>query len=68
MGKAIMTRAMVRLAQEYDEAYLSTSSARIPAIKIYLDFGFVPDMERDRAEEAWTEVREHLKHAALGNA
>ena len=68
IGKAIMTRAMQWLAEEYDTAYLSTSSGRIAAIKVYLDFGFLPDMEREESEEGWTEVREHLKHPALGNA
>lgn len=68
LGKAIMTKAMERLAEEYATAYLSTSSARIPAIKVYLDFGFLPDMERDHAEEAWAEVRANVRHPALGNA
>jgi GNAT superfamily N-acetyltransferase len=68
IGKAIMTRAMEWLAHEYDSAYLNTSSPRIPAIKFYLDFGFVPDMQKDRAEEGWAAVREVLRHPALGNA
>ena len=67
IGKSIMTQAMQRLAEEYPDAYLSTSSARIPAIKVYLDFGFLPDMEKENAAEGWEEVREHLKHPALGN-
>ena len=68
LGKAIMTKAMNRLAEEYSTAYLGTSSARIAAIKVYLDFGFLPDMERDRAEDAWAEVRACLTHPVLGNA
>ena len=68
IGKAIMTHAMHRLAEEYDTAYLVTSSGRIAAIKVYLDFGFLPDMERDDAEDGWADVRAQLKHAALGNA
>ena len=68
IGKAIMTRAMLWLAEAYDSAYLVTSIVRIPAIKIYLDFGFAPDMKRERAEEAWTLVREKLRHPLLGNA
>jgi ribosomal protein S18 acetylase RimI-like enzyme len=67
IGKAIMTKAMLRLKDEYRNAYLNTSSARLPAIKVYLDFGFLPDMEKDRAKEGWAEVRQHLKHPALGN-
>jgi GNAT superfamily N-acetyltransferase len=68
MGKAIMTRAMLWLAEQYDDAYLGTCTLRIPAIKVYLDFGFEPDMTRDDAEEAWGLIRGVLKHPALGNA
>ena len=68
IGKSIMTEAMNRLAKEYPDAYLNTSTSRIPAIKVYLDFGFLPDMDKDKAEEAWEEVRAHLKHPLLGNA
>lgn len=68
IGKAMMTKAMLRLREEYRDAYLNTSSARLPAIKLYLDFGFVPDMERKDAVEGWADVRKHLKHPALGDA
>jgi ribosomal protein S18 acetylase RimI-like enzyme len=67
IGKAMMTMAMKRLAKEYDTAYLRTSSTRIPAIKLYLDFGFLPDMDADGAKEACAHVRSQLAHAALGN-
>jgi len=68
IGKAMMTKAMDRLREEYGEAYLNTSSARIPAIKLYLDFGFLPDMRPGSADEGWAEVRRMLKHPGLGNA
>jgi GNAT superfamily N-acetyltransferase len=67
LGKAIMTKAMNRLAWEYPTAYLNTSTARIAAVKVYLDFGFLPDLKKDKADEGWAEMRENLRHPALGN-
>jgi GNAT superfamily N-acetyltransferase len=68
LGKAIMTKAMRRLAENHQFAYLNTATIRVPAIKVYLDFGFMPDMKMDRADEAWAAVRQQLKHPALANA
>jgi GNAT superfamily N-acetyltransferase len=67
IGKALMTQVTNRLSEEYSTAYLNTGSARIAAVKVYLDFGFLPDMEKDKAEEGWAEVRRNLRHPALGN-
>lgn len=61
IGKAMMTKAVQRLAQDYPVAYLNTSTARLPAIRLYLNYGFLPDMKKQRAEEAWAAVREALK-------
>ena len=51
----------------HERAYLNTSSVRIPAISLYLQFGFVPKMRRDRANtlRAWRQVSEWLVHPAL---
>jgi GNAT superfamily N-acetyltransferase len=67
IGKALMTQVTNRLAEEYSTAYLNTGSARVAAIKVYLDFGFLPDMKKEKAEEGWAELRDNLRHPVLGN-
>ena len=58
--KPAMTHAMNVLAQWHERAYLGTSTARVPAIKVYLDFGFLPDMALPGAEKAWRQLAERL--------
>jgi GNAT superfamily N-acetyltransferase len=68
LAKAMTTRAMQRLAQSYDRVMLGTSCARPWAIKLYLDFGFRPDMVELTAPEiidGWTAVQKILGHPIL---
>ena len=65
LAKPMMNVAMKRLKQSHARSFLRTSSGRIAAIKVYLDFGFLPDMEADNSQEAWQEVASHISHPAL---
>jgi ribosomal protein S18 acetylase RimI-like enzyme len=65
LGRAALSYAMKRLAERHERCCLFTQTARLAAIKLYLDFGFEPDVEPPGALEAWLEVRESLKHAGL---
>ena len=65
LAKGMMTFAMNRLAQWHELTYLRSQSKRTGAIKLYLDLGFLPDMDADGAAEAWCEVAKHLKHPVL---
>ena len=68
LSKSMMTVAMNRMrALGHRRGMLTTQITRIPAIKTYLDFGFVPDMTADRAKEGWTLVRRALPHPTLRN-
>ena len=61
----MMTVAMERLKQSHERCFLGTSTGRIAAIKVYLDFGFTPDLSVENSREAWTEVASVLEHPIL---
>jgi GNAT superfamily N-acetyltransferase len=65
LGKAMMTHALNAMAQWHERAFLGTQTRRLAAIKVYLDFGFVPDLRHDHAREAWREVAGQLAHPTL---
>lgn len=65
LAKPLMSVAMNRLAQSHDRCYLSTASPRLPAIHLYLNYGFQPFIHTDRCEEGWEWVRERLPHPLL---
>jgi beta-glucuronidase len=68
-GKGIMraglSYALQQMAQWHTRAVLGTSTGRVAAIKLYLDYGFLPDMSAPYAREAWTSFRKKLNHPAL---
>jgi GNAT superfamily N-acetyltransferase len=67
LGKAAMSYALNRLAQWHDRAGLGTQTRRIAAIRLYLDFGFRPDLEPPGALESWRRVKAELDHPGLAN-
>jgi len=68
LAKPMMTVAMNRLAELHDSAYLSTGIARFVAIRIYLDFGFVPEIETAGDLDRWELVRKALRHPLLDDS
>ncbi|MEZ4640272.1 MAG: GNAT family N-acetyltransferase [Caldilineaceae bacterium] len=68
LSKPMMTWAMQQLAASYPRAMLGTSTGRAWAIKVYLDFGFVPDpveMEKPEIVDAWRILQEKIRHPVL---
>lgn len=65
IGKAMLSYALQQMARWHDKAFLGTQTQRVPAIKLYLDFGFVPDLDHPGAREAWREVKAALHHPVL---
>ena len=67
LARAGLSYALSRLAEWHEHAVLGTSTARLGAIALYLEFGFVPQMDAPRSAEAWAQVRAGLQHPALEN-
>ncbi len=65
LSKPLMSVAMERLKQSHERCFLGTSTGRMAAIKVYLDFGFIPDLSYENSQEAWTEVASVLDHPIL---
>lgn len=69
ISKPMMTRAMQRLAESHPAAVLGTSTGRIWAVKVYLDYGFLPEpseiAEKPEILTAWRQVQQRLDHPAL---
>ena len=65
LGKAGMSYALTQLARWHKRAMLNTQTKRLSAIKVYLDFGFRPDLEREGAMAAWRIVKAQLDHPGL---
>ncbi|MFB3891763.1 MAG: N-acetyltransferase family protein [Phycisphaerae bacterium] len=66
LAKPMMTAAMNLMKRlGHRRAILGTQTPRLAAIKVYLDFGFVPDMTAEDAARAWKLIQDELHHPAL---
>ena len=65
LAKPLLTVVMNRLAKHHTRARLSTDTPRLVAVKVYLDFGFVPLVVVPEDRRRWLSVRERLDHPAL---
>jgi GNAT superfamily N-acetyltransferase len=65
LAKPLLSAAMNRLAQSHDRCYLSTATPRLPAIHLYLNYGFQPFLHAEKCQEGWEWVRENLPHPLL---
>lgn len=67
LARPLVAKAMERLRELHDKAYLTTQTTSWKAIKLYLDFGFIPFMVDSDCKEAWRLLALKLKHPALKN-
>lgn len=65
LGKPLFAAALRRLAEFHRRAYLTTQTTSARAIRMYLDFGFVPLITSDRCLTAWRLLASALQHPTL---
>lgn len=68
LAKPLMDQVMQRMVRSHNRAMLGTSTGRIWAIKVYLDYGFVPDEDElsdPAVNKAWKQVHRILNHPNL---
>lgn len=62
LAKPLMTAICRRLkGLGHQRAYLTTASVRIPAINLYLQFGFVPFISSPQDEQVWGDLASRVK-------
>ena len=62
LAKPLLTTICNRLLElGHDRAYLTTGTARLPAIHLYLTYGFEPEIQTDEDCRVWDETFQQLK-------
>jgi GNAT superfamily N-acetyltransferase len=64
LGKPLLSAACASLLERgYTQAFVDTNMRRIPALNLYLQFGFEPLLRDEEEQTAWRAITPHLKSA-----
>lgn len=62
LAKPLLSACLNRMKElGHNGAYLDTSSIRVPAINLYIRYGFVPHIAKAEDVETWRAIREDVK-------
>jgi GNAT superfamily N-acetyltransferase len=65
LAKPLVSAVMNRLARLHRSVYLTTQTTSFKAIKVYLDFGFLPRVNSVEHLRGWKLMADLLKHPSL---
>ena len=65
LARPLVVAAVNRLAQLHERAYLTSKTTSLKAIKLYLDYGFSPDLSLEGSGEGWQILADLLQHPKL---
>jgi GNAT superfamily N-acetyltransferase len=66
LSRPLLATTLERMKElGYRSSYLRTQTVRLAAIKLYLEFGFVPEISKEKEREGWRGVRQRIAPSVL---
>jgi GNAT superfamily N-acetyltransferase len=69
LSRPLLAATLERMkALGYRSSYLRTQTVRVAAIKLYMEFGFVPEITKEKEREGWLALRKQISPSRLDAA
>lgn len=65
LAKPLVTAALNCLREFHDQAFLKTQTTSLPAVKMYVQLGFVPEILNSNEKRGWRLIEERLEWSIL---